>query len=159
MLSLLPCEPLNVPFVPTPGEFQYGSLTQFQLYGAFRGRVSERQSLQSLNFEQVAAREAIQFPKSVLVESEIRSYALPVAGAFRIASKEYPSISVDPEVMGGAPCVVGTRIPVYMILDAIEYHGTIEGAIRSYPRLTVEQVKDAIGFAKLVVECPLADEA
>lgn len=153
MPSLLECypDPLNASFVP--------SLTKPQLYGSFRGRVSERQSLLFLSFEQVAARAAIQFPKSALVESEIRSYALPVAGVFRIASKVYPSISVDPEVMGGAPCVAGTRIPVYMILDAIEYQGTIEGAIRSYPRLTIEQVKDAIGFAKLVVECPLADEA
>jgi uncharacterized protein (DUF433 family) len=61
--------------------------------------------------------------------------------------------------MAGAPCVEGTRIPVYMILDAIEYAGSLEGALESYPRLTLAQVKEAIGFAKLVVECPLAHEA
>ena len=60
--------------------------------------------------------------------------------------------------MAGAPCVEGTRIPVYMILDAIECCGSIEGALESYPRLTLEQVKEAIGFAKLVVECPIEHE-
>jgi uncharacterized protein (DUF433 family) len=60
--------------------------------------------------------------------------------------------------MAGAPCIRGTRIPVYMVLDAIEHYGGVEAALRSYPRLTIQQIKDAIGFAKLVVECPIDDQ-
>ena len=92
-------------------------------------------------------------------EDEVRSYSLPLAEVFQSASQAYPSISVDAEVMAGAPCIRGTRIPVYMILDAIEYHGSLEGALESYPQLTIEQVKQSVGFAKLVVECPLGDDA
>jgi uncharacterized protein (DUF433 family) len=92
-------------------------------------------------------------------EEEIRSYAVSVAEAFQMANKQYPSISVDSEVMAGAPCLQNTRIPVYMILDAIEYYGNIEAATHSYPSISLQQVKDAIGFAKLVVECPLEDDS
>ncbi len=86
-------------------------------------------------------------------------YDLPLSAMFRRAANECPSVSIDPEIMAGAPCIASTRIPVYMILDAIEYYGCLEGAVRSYPRLTAEQVKDAVCFAKLVVECPIDDEA
>lgn len=92
-------------------------------------------------------------------ENEARHYSLALAEVFQTAKQVYPSVSMDVEVMAGAPCIQGTRIPVYMILDAIEYHGSLEGALESYPGLTIEQVKQAIGFAKLVVECPLGDEA
>ena len=91
-------------------------------------------------------------------DDDVRAYSLPVSESFQIAMREYPAISVNPDVMGGAPCVDGTRIPVYMILDAVEHHGSPEGALESYANLTVEQVKDAIGFAKIVVECPLGDD-
>ena len=89
---------------------------------------------------------------------EVRAYFLPVSESFQIATSDYPTVSVNPNVMSGAPCVDGTRIPVYMILDAIEHHGSLHGALESYPNLTVEQVKDVIGFAKIVVECPLGDD-
>jgi len=72
-----------------------------------------------------------------------------------MAAKAYPSVSVNPEMVAGTPCISGTRIPVYMILDAVEYYGTVESVLESYPRLTIQQIKDAIGFAKLVVECPI----
>ena len=90
---------------------------------------------------------------------EVRAYSLPVAKSFQIAMSDYPTVSVKPNVMGGAPCVDGTRIPVYMILDAIEHHGSPDGVLESYPSLTAEQVKDAIGFARIAVECPLGDDA
>src|SRR5271165_1272772 len=91
-------------------------------------------------------------------EEEVRSYNIPLGEAFRQAARSYPLIGIDQDVMAGAPCIKGTRIPVYMILDAIEYQGSIDGALESYPRLTLDQVKEAIGFAKLVVECPIEHE-
>ena len=91
-------------------------------------------------------------------EEEVRAYSIPLVEAFHQAEQSYPEVSINPDVMAGAPCVQGTRIPVYMILDAIEYHGSVQGALESYPRLTLDQVKEAIGFAKLVVECPIEHE-
>jgi len=95
---------------------------------------------------------------SSLRETELRTYSVPLAESFKGAAREYPSVAIDPNVMAGAPCIAGTRIPVYMVLDALEYYGTIEGTLSSYPGLTAQQVKDSIGFAKSVVECPIDDE-
>jgi len=90
-------------------------------------------------------------------DTDARSYAVPLAQAFHNAAKACPAIKIDPDVMAGAPCVAGTRIPVYGVLDAIEHHGTLDGVLQSYPRLNIDQVRDAVLFAKLVVECPLED--
>ena len=90
-------------------------------------------------------------------EEEARAYSLPLVEVFHQAASEVPTVSVHPNTMAGAPCIAGTRIPVYGILDALEDHGTLEGVLKSYPRLTLEQVKDAVLFAKLVVECPVGD--
>ena len=102
-------------------------------------------------------REHVQAWREFAVD-EVRAYSLLVSESFQIAMSDYPAVSVNPDVMSGAPCVDGTRIPVYMILDAVEHHGSLHGALESYPNLTAEQVKDAIGFAKIVVECPLGDD-
>src|SRR5439155_18551632 len=62
-------------------------------------------------------------------EGDPRDYTLPLQEIFKSASKECQFISVDPEVMAGAPCISGTRIPVYGILDALEQHGSVEGVL------------------------------
>lgn len=92
-------------------------------------------------------------------DAEIRHYGVPLSELFKIGTSEYPTVGIDANVMGGAPCIAGTRIPVYMILDAIEAGGGVHAALESYPRLTEQQVRDAVGFAKVLVECPLEQEA
>jgi uncharacterized protein (DUF433 family) len=103
-------------------------------------------------------RQQLRLWDSASSEEEVRAYSVPLVEAFHQAARSYPEINVDPDVMAGAPCILGTRIPVYMILDTIEYAGSVQGALESYPRLTLEQVKEAVGFAKLVVECPIEHE-
>ena len=89
---------------------------------------------------------------------DVDSYAVPLSSVFQKAAAHCPLISIHREVMAGAPCITGTRIPVYMILDAIEYYGTLEGVKHSYPQLTIQQIRGAVIFAKLVVECPIEHE-
>jgi uncharacterized protein (DUF433 family) len=91
-------------------------------------------------------------------EDDLRYFSVPLAEAFRLACRAYNAVTINPEVMAGAPCIQGTRIPVYMILDALEYYGSFQGVLDAYPRLTLDQVKDAVGFTKLVVECPIEHE-
>lgn len=74
------------------------------------------------------------------------------------AGKVISSITSSGAVLGGTPCIAGTRIPVYMILDAIEYSGTLNGVLESYPQLTLDQVKDAVRFTKLVMERPVDNQ-
>lgn len=74
-------------------------------------------------------------------------------------AKDFGCISIDAEVLGGTPRISHTRIPVYLILDAIEHYGDLKGALKSYPHLTMTQVKDAVCFAAQVLEHPVEHES
>lgn len=75
----------------------------------------------------------------------LRSYAA------QLPTEQSGAILVDPDRQGGVPCIAGTRVPVHLVLWAIEHTGSIEGALKSYPDLTEQQVKDALYFAQVVV--------
>ena len=47
---------------------------------------------------------------------------------------------VDPAVMGGAPCVRDTRVPVATVAGLLAENVTIEAVLELYPQLTVEDV-------------------
>jgi uncharacterized protein (DUF433 family) len=56
-------------------------------------------------------------------------------------------ISVDPIVCHGKACIKGTRIMVSIILDNLaEGVGEME-ILKSYPSLTLEDIKAAIAYA------------
>ena len=84
-----------------------------------------------------------------------KDFSISMRDAFSMAGMQVPSIVVQRGLVGGNPCIKGTRIPVYMILDAIEYHGSLKGVLKSYPQLTIEQVTDAVRFAKIAIDCCL----
>ena len=60
-------------------------------------------------------------------------------------------IWVDPAIMGGMPCVRGTRIPVRMILDYLAEGATLTEILQQYPQLTEEDVRAAIAFGAYAV--------
>ena len=72
--------------------------------------------------------------------------------------QDFPFIAMDRDILCGSPRIAGTRIPVYMVLDAVQHYGTLEGARTSYPQLTIEQVKEAVSFAGVVLEQPIEHE-
>jgi len=45
-------------------------------------------------------------------------------------------IEVDPEIMMGKPCVRGTRIPVYVLLQKMAAGETETDLLQAYPQLT-----------------------
>ena len=55
-------------------------------------------------------------------------------------------IGIDPAIMGGMPCIRGTRIPVRMILDYLAEGATLPEILQQYPQLTEEDVRAAIAF-------------
>jgi uncharacterized protein (DUF433 family) len=87
-----------------------------------------------------------------------QGYDFSLSVLFKKAARQYSQISIDPGRHVGAPCITGTRIPVYMVLDVLREHGSIE-KVREYPSLTLKQIRDAVGFAKYVVECPIDEVA
>jgi len=91
--------------------------------------------------------------------STLKDFEVPFCLVLREAATQFPCIAIDDEILGGTPRIAGTRIPVYMVLDAIEYYGELEGARKSYPQLSPEQVKEAVGFAGAVLEHPVDNES
>lgn len=52
-------------------------------------------------------------------------------------------INIDPELMGGTPVFMGTRVPVEFLLSYLVEGGTVEEFLNSYPSVCREQ---AISF-------------
>ena len=46
----------------------------------------------------------------------------------------------DPEILGGTPIFVGTRVPVDALIDFLEGGETIESFLENYPGVAREQV-------------------
>jgi uncharacterized protein (DUF433 family) len=91
--------------------------------------------------------------------STAKDFEVSFSSVLKEAVEHYECIAIDDEILAGTPRIAGTRIPVYMILDAVEFYGTLEGAIESYPQLSLEQVKEAIRFAGEVLEHPVDYES
>ena len=47
-----------------------------------------------------------------------------------------PNIEIRPDVMFGKPCLKGTRIPVYLILEKLAAGETADEILAAYPQLT-----------------------
>lgn len=60
-------------------------------------------------------------------------------------------IESNPSIMMGKPVIVGTRIPVELILEKFAAGETIEQLLEEYPRLTEEGVRAALYFASQVL--------
>ncbi|MHA1649352.1 MAG: DUF433 domain-containing protein [Candidatus Helarchaeota archaeon] len=60
-------------------------------------------------------------------------------------------ISIDPEICHGKPCIKGTRIPVYLILEMLEHGLSFKEILEEYPHITVEDIKACIRFAKALI--------
>ena len=58
----------------------------------------------------------------------------------------FPGVSVDPRIRFGRPCLVGTRLDVATIIDALGAGESYESVERDY-RLTREQILTALRYA------------
>jgi uncharacterized protein (DUF433 family) len=56
-------------------------------------------------------------------------------------------IAVDRGIMGGAPCIAGTRIPVHDIADMVANGDTVDAVAAAYPSLTPDQIRLAGVYA------------
>lgn len=54
-----------------------------------------------------------------------------------------PGITIDPQIMGGTPCIEGTRIPVFVVLEMLEGGYTEDDIYRNFPRITRRDQIDA----------------
>jgi len=56
-------------------------------------------------------------------------------------------ISVDPEIQHGKPCIKGTRIPVYVIIEALALGMTTDEIKREYGPLTDDDIRACLYYA------------
>lgn len=51
-----------------------------------------------------------------------------------------PVVSRNPEVLGGTPVFVGTRVPIQNLIDCLESGYSIDEFLDDFPSVTREQV-------------------
>jgi len=71
----------------------------------------------------------------------------------------FARITVDPDKLGGVPCIRGLRIPVATVVDLFANGLTREEILQYYPDLEPEDIDEALRFAAEAVrerELPLA---
>jgi uncharacterized protein (DUF433 family) len=61
-------------------------------------------------------------------------------------------VVTDHRVMGGVPCIAGTRIPVATIVGLIAEGLTPDDVVAEYPQLTRDDVRAALEFAAAAVD-------
>lgn len=64
----------------------------------------------------------------------------------------FERISVDHRIMGGVPCIRGTRIPVATVVASVAEGMTTEEILAEYPHLASEDIRDALRYAAAAVD-------
>ena len=70
----------------------------------------------------------------------------------RIGIMKLTRITFDPNVMGGKPCVRGTRVTVGMILGMLASRYSKEHILERYPYLEPQDIDEALTYAAWRVE-------
>ena len=60
----------------------------------------------------------------------------------------YGQISIDPEVMSGAPVFAGTRVPIQTLFDYLEGGDDLEMFLSDYPSVTKTAAISVLEMAK-----------
>ena len=58
----------------------------------------------------------------------------------------------DPEILGGTPVFVGTRVPVKSLYDYLEAGDSLDEFLESFPSVSREQAVAALEFARAMTE-------
>ncbi|MGH2611185.1 MAG: DUF433 domain-containing protein [Tepidiformaceae bacterium] len=66
--------------------------------------------------------------------------------------KELDRVTLDPDVMGGKPCIRGLRVTVGTILGLLASGHSEEEILRAYPYLEPEDIRAALAYATWRVE-------
>jgi uncharacterized protein (DUF433 family) len=65
---------------------------------------------------------------------------------------DFDRITASPEILGGKPCVRGTRISVDFLLELIAQGASRQDILRAYPHLAPEDVEQAVRYAARFLE-------
>jgi len=65
---------------------------------------------------------------------------------------KFEKITINPDQMGGVPCLAGKRIPVATVLKLMAEGATFDQILELYPDLEMEDLRQAVAFAARSVE-------
>lgn len=68
-----------------------------------------------------------------------------------IKQNESVRIFIDPDICHGKPCIKGTRIPIYLMLEMLEYVLSFDQILEEYPQITIEDIKACLKYAKTII--------
>jgi uncharacterized protein (DUF433 family) len=57
-------------------------------------------------------------------------------------------VKIDPEIMSGAPCFAGTRVPIQNLIDYLEGGESIDEFLEDFPTVSRQQVISFLEEAK-----------
>ncbi len=66
---------------------------------------------------------------------------------WKVVMGNFARITQNPAVMGGKPCIHGTRVTVGMIVGQIGAGRTVDEVLTDYPYLQREDVLEALRYA------------
>lgn len=61
-------------------------------------------------------------------------------------------IHSDPEILGGTPVFVGTRVPLQNLIDYLAAGGTLDEFLEQFPSVSREQAIAALALAREALE-------
>ncbi len=61
--------------------------------------------------------------------------------------QQFDRITMEPDAMGGKPCIRGLRVTVGMILEAMAAGRTVEGLMADFPYIEEPDIREALAFA------------
>lgn len=61
-------------------------------------------------------------------------------------------VHIDPEILGGTPVFVGTRVPVQNLIDYLAAGDSLDAFLDSFPTVTRDQAVAALEFAREALE-------
>ncbi len=77
----------------------------------------------------------------------------------RYVTMRFTRITINPNQMGGVPCIRGLRIPVSVIVGMVAEGMSEEEILKAYPDLELEDIREALRYAAEAVrerELPLS---
>lgn len=59
----------------------------------------------------------------------------------------FERITIDRDICSGKPCIRGTRMPVFQIVDLVAAGNSFERILEDYPDLEHEDIRQALAYA------------
>jgi uncharacterized protein (DUF433 family) len=66
--------------------------------------------------------------------------------------QKFARITLDPDVMGGKPCIRGMRVTVGMVVGLVSAGYSTEKILEIYPYVEADDIREALAFAAWRVE-------